>query len=138
MISTYNENGDFSSISFGYHMNDIIRRTLKFNDEGNLIKDYIFMFNPLFSDREVKYSALVLPNIPIFDYLIEDKRLFKNDRGAFINDILPDLLIEDYINYNDYYGTILDAFSNLTLTVKMSKSLLYNDMLIFFLLYIEM
>lgn len=104
--TTFNKNGTYHSMSFGYHKNHLIRRTLEFNEEGNMDRDYLFFFNPLNTHDLLEYDAVVLPNMPIEDY-IKEEHIYKINKYSFKNNILPDSIIEEFLDYNEYYGKLI-------------------------------
>ena len=105
---TLNKNTTYSTISLGYQKNHLIRRVLEFNEEGNLERDYIYFINP-FNNQEIEeYDAVVLPNIPLNDYYLEERSLYRNKNTSFHNTILPDEMIKDFMKKDTCIGDYLN------------------------------
>lgn len=115
--SAFNQNGTYAFISFGYYINKIIRRTLEFDKEGNLDRDYIDIFNYL-RESTVRYDAVVLPGTPIKEYLNNKDRIFKNNDCSFTNNILDDSIIIKFFDISEYYSVLFNAFGSNYIKVK--------------------
>ena len=118
IIMTFHHNGKNAEMIFGYDINHISRRTIKFNEEGNLIRDFIYIFNPLNPLHHNEYDTLVLPNMPMDDYLeecpLDKQRVYKNKyyKESFRNNQLPDTIIYDYLEKDELYSNLLNALSD--------------------------
>ena len=112
VYATINPNTTYSSITMGFDINNLIRRTLVFNKEGNLEKDFINFFNPTNSSEVEEYNSIVLPNIPIEDYLKEERSLYKNGNNGFRNIILPDSIVEDFLEQDKNKGNDLNTYGD--------------------------
>ncbi len=115
--SLFNVNGSYSSLNFGYISNDLISRSVQFDDNGNLQSDRISFSNPLKDGDVNDFHAIVLKGISLDDYFDEysedESRVFRNYIGdTFRNNILPDSIIKDFLDKNELYGKVFNSCGN--------------------------
>ena len=110
--TTYYPSGNHAELYFGYFLNDINKRILKFNEDGTIRKDSIFLFNPRNCRAEPCSYTFVPQNVKVEDYLnIRDKYYTSYDKKETIrNNFLGDNIIEDYIYFNNRYCNLLNYY----------------------------
>ena len=104
--------GRMSQIYFGYYVNDIIRRTLRFDEEGIIKEDKIIFFNPRSFLESDNYYAMVPTNTLLEDYISDDIRYYDtyDKEASFRNVILDDRILKDYLYYNNRYANLLNNY----------------------------
>ena len=112
--TSYNNNG-YSVIDLSYHTNNLLRREIWLKGDCETVsEDGIIIFNPRFKRTETKqYYAIVPEDIKLMDYLDDNNREFylrDDDSKSFINNVLDDSIVEDFLFYNKYYGNILNEY----------------------------
>ncbi len=110
--TTYYSNGNCAELYFGYFLNNINRRSLKFNDDGTIKEDRILLFNPRNSRGDPHSYAFESQNVKLEEYLdIPEKYYVSYDKKETIgNHFLGDNIIEDYIYFNSRYCNLLNCY----------------------------
>lgn len=114
LISSFHYNGgEPAEIVFGYHINDIIRRTVKL-DEDRLVKEDTIMFsNPRSIYENEYYFADIPPRTMLEDYICDDYRFYDGyDTARFKNSLLDDSILDTYLDYSDKYCSLLNHYSD--------------------------
>lgn len=110
--TTYYPSGSHAELYFGYFLNNINRRVLKFNEDGTVREDKILLFNPHNSRADPRSYTLVSQSVKLEDYLgVEEKYYTSYDKKETIrNHFLGDNIIEDYNYFNSRYCNLLNYY----------------------------
>ena len=92
VTASFNRNTSNSSLRFGYHPNNLIRREVHFDQDSHVTKDFIAVYNPLKLGDLTIYKAEIEP-VSLDEYMTKE-HVYKHKEEVFPNRILPDSIIE--------------------------------------------